>query len=68
MGRIFFAIELILKILRLWDGFLDYAEVRRKIENSEKKKSRDKAVDDSKKAETEDEIWDSQERIVGNKP
>lgn len=65
---IFSAIELILKLLKLWDGFLDWSDAKRKAEMEERQQKRDKAVDDSVNAQTEDEIWRSQDEITRNSP
>lgn len=65
---IFAIIELVLKLFRLWDQFLDYSDARRLAEAEAKRQSREKALEDSIKAGTDDEIWDSQDRIVDNKP
>lgn len=66
--KIWLVFELIMKLFKLWDQFADYVEARRKVEAEEKRQAREKAIEDSKKAETDDEIFDSQDRIVDNKP
>jgi hypothetical protein len=52
----------LVKYLKKW---LDDEKAKEALK---KRLAREAAVDDSKKASTEDEIWDSQGRIVGNKP
>lgn len=65
----FFAIiELILKLIGLWNEFGDYMDVKRKADIEKRRQERDKAIDDSKQAETDSEIWDTQDRITGRKP
>lgn len=68
LTKIWLVIELIMKLFKLWDQFADHVEARRRAEAEEKRQAREKAIEDSKRAETDDEIFDSQDRIVNNKP
>lgn len=68
MGSIFALIELILKLLKLWDGLMDYSDSKRAAEREAARQAREKAIEDSKKAETDDDIWKSQDGIVNNQP
>lgn len=68
MGSIFAIIELILKLFRLWDGFIDYSDQKRRAAREAAKQARDKGVDDSKKADTDEDIWNSQDEIVRSTP
>lgn len=68
MGSIFALIELILKLLKLWDGLIDYSDQKRATEREAAKQARDKAVDDSKKADSDEDVWKSQDEIVNNQP
>lgn len=65
---IFAIIELILKALSLLDGFNSYMDTKRAAENAKRAQDRSAAIDDSKKAETDDEIWKSQQDVANNQP
>jgi hypothetical protein len=65
---IFSLIQLILKLLNLWDQFSNWMQVERQIENKEKEKRRNEAIDKSKTAETDEDIWNAQDGIVDNLP
>lgn len=50
-------------------GYLkEWQEAERRKSDELKKRERDKAIDDSKKAGTDDEIWKNQDTIVNNQP
>lgn len=68
MATIFALIRIILAAFKLWDQFGDYVEAERTLEREAKRKAREEALKDSVVAETDEEIWDAQERIVDNKP
>lgn len=68
MGQIFMFIELILKLIGLWDDFSTYTVKKHAAEQEQRKQQREKSVDDSKKAESDDDIWNSQDGIVSNSP
>lgn len=68
MGQIFAAIELILKLTKLWDAFMDYMDEKHSAELQKRQQVRNEAIEDSKKAETDDEIWASQDKLVDNIP
>lgn len=61
-------IKLILAFFGLYKEAKDAAEVARRAEAEQRTQQREKAVEDSKVAETDEEIWDSQDRIVRNRP
>jgi hypothetical protein len=64
LSKLWAVIEVIKGLLHLFDFLRDKIRDR----SSEKKETDlDKAVDDSKVAQTEEEFYDSQERIVDNK-
>lgn len=67
-AQIFVVIELILKLIGLWDGFLSYVDQKRIADDAEKTAKRNKAVDDQKSAASEDDFDKDQDTIVGNKP
>lgn len=66
--KIFALIELILGLLKLKDQFFDWYTEKHSAEIEKRAQKRDQAVDQSKKAETDDDIWKSQEDIVNNSP
>ena len=68
MLRAFLLIELLLKLIGLWEQFSSYVQAQKLIEDEEKRQRREKAIEDSKKAETDEEIWKSQDGIVDNSP
>lgn len=68
IGLIYSAIQLILKLFGAWESFLDYSDNQRRIETEAKRQAREKAVDNSTKAETDEDIWKSQDEITRNMP
>ncbi len=68
IASVYSVIQLILKLFGLWDDFLDYSDNQRKIAADKKQQDLEKAVDQSTKAETDDEIWKSQDDITKNMP
>jgi hypothetical protein len=68
MTSFFALVEIILKLLRLRDEFLDYLVASRIKEEEEKRQNREKAIDAIEKAEDEDAFDKAQEEIVRNKP
>lgn len=61
-------IAVVLKLLKLWDFFLSYMDKKYSADLEVKRQAREKAIDDSKKAETDEEIWKSQDDITNNMP
>ncbi len=68
LSGIFAFITLMLKLCKVWDQFLDYNDLQRKAEAERKNQDRAVAIEDAKKAQTPEEAFASQERIVRNKP
>jgi hypothetical protein len=68
LGKLFLLIELIMRLFKLWDQFVDYADEKRKAEVEKRRQDRAKAIEDSKKAESDEDIWKSQEDIVKHRP
>jgi hypothetical protein len=65
----FFAvIQLILKAFQVWDAFMLWMSDNYSKEMEIRRQKRDQAIEDSKKAETDDEIWKSQDDISRNPP
>lgn len=54
--------------LDVWNYIQEYFSSKKRAEEEKRNQEREQAIEDSKKAETDDEIWDSQDRIVNNKP
>jgi hypothetical protein len=61
-------IAIIKAVIDLVKYFKNWLDEEREKEALKKRQARESAVNDSKKAESEDEIWDSQERVTDNKP
>lgn len=59
------AIRALIALFRLFNEWSYQTKVE---EANRRNKERAKAIDDSKKAQSDDEIWKSQEKIVKNKP
>ncbi len=68
MGWIFSLITLINNLFSAWRAYEDAVQAKREREAAEREKNRNQAVDDSKKAETDEEIFDSQIRVIDNRP
>ncbi len=68
LTNIFAVIQLVLKLMKLWDQFLDYADTQRKAEAEARRQRREKAIEDAENAKTEEEAWDAQKRIIDNDP
>lgn len=68
IGNIFAAIELLLKLCGLLDGFINYMDAQRLKQDEEKRQRRDKAVDDEKNAQTIGDADEAQGRVVDNLP
>lgn len=52
----------------MWKRWQEYQTTRRAALAEEKRQALEAAVEESKNAETEEDIWKSQEKIVENKP
>jgi hypothetical protein len=66
--NIFAVIQLILKALKLWDQFVVFVDTERTLEEEKKNQDRAKAVDDALKAQTAEEAYEAQQRIVDSDP
>lgn len=67
VGYVFLVIELVLKLLGLWEKFEEWLDARRLGEQEERRVALDKAIEDLKKAMeggTDEEIEDAQRRLV----
>lgn len=68
LTAIFACIELALRLFGLWGTFLDYINTRQSADAANKTAARNEAVDQSTKAKTDDEIWQTQDGVINNKP
>lgn len=59
-------ISLILKLIGLWEGMLDFIDKKYTADMEKRRQAREKAVDDAVKAETPDEAFDAQDGIVSH--
>lgn len=67
-GQIVAVFQAIKALLDLVKFIQNWRVQQDKIEAERRQQELEKAVDKSKTAELEDEIWDSQDTIVSNKP
>lgn len=68
MAKFFAIVQLLLKLLGAWEAFMDWMNDKYSAELDERAKLRREALEDAKKAETDDDIWESQDKIVDNLP
>lgn len=68
IAAIYSVIQLVLKLIGLWDSFLSYSDAQRAAEAAAKTAALNKAVDHSKTDESDDDIWKDQTDITGNMP
>jgi hypothetical protein len=67
-SKIIAAIGVIKEVIALIRMLLNWIEQEKVRVAKEREQKRNAAVDDSKKAQTDEEIWDAQDRIVDNRP
>lgn len=67
-GQIFAIIQVVLKLIGLWDQFLDWSDQKRVAEAEERRQKREQAISDLDKAKTDEDIFNEQTKIVNNKP
>lgn len=68
MGKIFLLIQILLKLFGAWEGLLDWIDENHSAEMDARALKRNAAVDNSAKADTDDEIWKNQKEIVDTLP
>lgn len=66
--QIFAVIELVLKLIGLWEQFSAYTIQKSIADRAERKQQRDRAVDKQQTAQTEDEFDKAQDDISRNMP
>lgn len=66
--QVFAVIELVLRFFKAWDAFLDFLAEKHAADLEARIQARNQAIDDSKKADSDDDIWKSQDGIVTNTP
>jgi hypothetical protein len=62
------AIAIISALISLWRYLRDYVAEQKRQADERKRQEMDQAIKDAENAKTETDIWDSQGRIVRNKP
>lgn len=67
-SSIFSIIELILKLIGLWNGFLNYVDKKRIADAEKNRQEREKAVDQLKGAKSEEDFDRAQSDVVIRKP
>lgn len=67
-GQIFAAIQLILKLIGLWEQFSEWTIKKSIADREERRQKRDKAIEDQKKAKDEEEFNRLQDEITRNRP
>lgn len=65
---VFEIISLLLKLVGLWEGFLDFIDKKHTAEMEVRRQNRLAAIDELGKAESDEDIFKAQEKIVDNKP
>lgn len=68
ISGIFAAIQLVLRLFKLWDQFLEYSDKVRLAQAAENTQEREKAVDEQKGASSEEEFDRAQDGVIGHKP
>lgn len=68
IAQIFAAIQLLLKLIGLWETFLSWSDKKRVAEAQEREQKRNAAIDKQKHAQTEEEFDKAQSDIVNNPP
>lgn len=65
---IFSAIELIMRLIGLWDQFMNWSDAKRLADAEKNTQDRNKAVDDQKGASNEDQFDKDQSDITKHLP
>ena len=68
IAKVFALIQLVLLAFQQWDAFLDWMNDKHSKEMEERRQAREKAVDDQKGAQTEEEFDRAQDVIGKSKP
>jgi len=68
ISGIFAAIQLVLRLFKLWDQFLEYSDKVRLAQAAENTQAREKAVDQQKGAMSEEEFDRLQDELTKHKP
>lgn len=68
LGQIFVVIEFLMKLIGLWDSFINWSDKRRIAQAEIDEQARTKALDELKHATTEDEFDKAQDAVVGARP
>lgn len=68
LSKIWAVLKFLMSLKALWEYFQRAKDAKRSVEAERKAQERDKAIEDLEKAQTDEEIFDAQSRIVRNKP
>ena len=68
ISQIFAVIQLVLKLIGLWEQFLDFTDKARIAEGQKRTQEREKAVDEPAGAISEEDFDKAQDTITGTKP
>lgn len=68
MVQFFAIIQVILKLFGLWEGFLSWSDKKKIADQEKNKQDRDKALEDLKNAQTEEEFNKAQSGVVDHIP
>lgn len=67
-GKVFVIIQLLLKLFGAWEAFLDWMDTSFSKELEERRQRREEAIAEVDKAESDEDIFDAQEKVIENKP
>jgi uncharacterized membrane protein YcjF (UPF0283 family) len=68
MGKVWAIIEIIKGVISLISQLTSMLKLKRRKDAEEKQKELEKAVDDSKVAQTDQEVLNAQNSVIDNKP
>lgn len=61
-------IAVILKLIGLWNGFLDFVDKKYTADMETRRQAREKAIDKSQEDDSDDDLFKDQTDIVNNAP
>jgi hypothetical protein len=68
LSQVYAVIQFIMKMIGIWEGFLDWQEEQNIAIRHEKQIAREQAIQAGINAETDEDIWKAQEDVVKNRP
>ena len=66
MTNIFSIVILLLKVIGLWEKFLDHVDTVRRLERAKESEERGKGLEEAQSATTSEEAYEAQKRITDN--